>query len=112
MRWEKELPKFIRKLRNQHVHFEQNMRLLLEPITTDFELSEMLSEPNGHYWRDGGEVSHRLKERLEESFHAYQGTIGDIERIMKKIASKLDLDRATEVGIHPPRDNLKLKRRS
>lgn len=96
MRWEKELPKFIRKLRNQHVHFEQNMRLLLEPITTDLELAEMLSDPNGHYWKEG-DVSDRLRERLQESYHAYQGTMGDIDRIMKKIASKLDLDRAAEV---------------
>ncbi|KAF2738523.1 hypothetical protein EJ04DRAFT_585903 [Polyplosphaeria fusca] len=97
MRWEKELPKCIRKLRNQHVHFEQNMRLLLEPITTDYELAEMLSDPNGQYWKDG-EMSEKLRERLQESYHAYQGTIGDIERIMKKIASKLDLDRAAELS--------------
>jgi len=40
-----------------------------------------------------------MGQRLGDSYHAYQHTIGDIERITKKIASKLDLDRATEVWI-------------
>lgn len=39
----------------------------------------------------------KLQNRLQESYHAYQDTIADIERITKQIASKLDLDRAIEV---------------
>jgi len=97
MGWERELPQFIRKLRNQHVHFAQTTRLLLEPITTEFELAEMLSEPTGQLWKDD-EMSGKLRDKLQESYHAYQSTITDIERIMKKIASKLDLERAAEVG--------------
>jgi excinuclease UvrABC helicase subunit UvrB len=96
IRWERELPQFIRKLRNQHVHFAQTTRLLLEPITTEFELAEMLSEPSGKLWKDD-DMTGKLKDKLQESYHAYQSTITDIERIMKKIASKLDLERATEV---------------
>ncbi|KAF2115033.1 hypothetical protein BDV96DRAFT_91523 [Lophiotrema nucula] len=97
MRWERELPKFIRKLRNQHVHFAQTMRLLLEPITTDVELDEMLDNPSGRMWKDA-DMSRRLEDRLQESYHAYQSTILDIEKIMKKIALKLDLDRAKELS--------------
>ncbi|KAF2262113.1 hypothetical protein CC78DRAFT_546154 [Lojkania enalia] len=97
MRWERELPKYIRKLRNQHVHYEQTLRCLLEPITTEFELAEMLSEPNGQLWRNSG-VSDRLEDRLQEAYKAYQNTIVDIDRIMKKIAAKLDLERAAELS--------------
>jgi mevalonate kinase len=97
MRWERELPQFIRKLRNEHVHYAQTMRMLLEPITTDLELAEMLAEPGGQRWKEQEMVS-KLQERLQESYQAYQSTIADIERITKKIASKLDLDRAVEVG--------------
>ena len=97
LRWERELPQFIRKLRNQHVHFQQTMRLLLEPITTDDELAEMLTDPGGKHWKDG-KVASKLEDKLQESFQAYQSTIADIERIMKKIASKLDLERAAHVS--------------
>lgn len=98
MGWEKELPHFIRKLRNQHVHFQQTMRLLLEPITSEFELAEMLADPSGDYWKDE-KMAARLEEKLQESFHAYQGIIADIERIMKKIANKLDIERAADVSL-------------
>ncbi|KAF2651382.1 hypothetical protein K491DRAFT_682204 [Lophiostoma macrostomum CBS 122681] len=96
VRWERELPQLIRKLRNEHVHYAQTMRQLLEPITTDFELAEMLSEPGGQLWKDKAMVS-KLEGKLQESYFAYQSTVVDIERIMKKIASKLDLDRAAEL---------------
>lgn len=97
MRWDKELPQCIRKLRNQHVHYSQTIRILLEPITADVELAEMMTDPGSlQLWKDK-EMALKLQERLQESYHAYQGTIGDIERITKQIASKLDLDRANQV---------------
>lgn len=100
MRWERELPQYIRKLRNEHVHYAQTMRQLLEPITTDIELAELLAQPGGKHWKEEEMVT-KLRERLQESYHAYQSTITDVERITKKIASKLDLDRAAEVGAAP-----------
>ncbi|KAF9694879.1 hypothetical protein EKO04_007140 [Ascochyta lentis] len=97
MRWDKELPQCIRKLRNQHVHYSQTIRILLEPITADVELAEMMTDPgSSQLWKDEA-MALKLQERLQESYHAYQGTIGDIERITKQIASKLDLDRANEL---------------
>ncbi|KAF2638986.1 hypothetical protein P280DRAFT_403639 [Massarina eburnea CBS 473.64] len=96
MRWEKELPALIRKLRNQHVHYAQTIRILLEPITTEFQLADMLSG-SGQLWKDR-DMEVKLQGRLQDSYHAYQSTISDIERITKKIASKLDLERATELS--------------
>lgn len=97
VRWERELPQFIRKLRNQHVHYSQTIRILLEPITADVELAEMMTDPgSSQLWKDK-EMAMKLQDRLQESYQAYQSTIADIERITKKIASKLDLDRANEV---------------
>ncbi|KAF2676720.1 hypothetical protein K458DRAFT_396613 [Lentithecium fluviatile CBS 122367] len=97
VRWERDLPQLIRKLRNQHVHYAQTMRVLLEPITTEFELAEMLSDPAGaHLWKDKY-MAEKLRNKLEDSYDAYQDTIAEIERITKKIASKLDLDRAAEL---------------
>lgn len=43
------------------------------------------------------EMAMKLQDKLQESYHAYQTTIGDIERIATRIASKLDLERAKEV---------------
>lgn len=97
MRWDKELPQCIRKLRNQHVHYAQTMRILFEPITAEVELAEMMTDPgSSHLWKDK-EMAAKLQDRLQESYQAYQATIADIERIAKQIASKLDLDRANEV---------------
>jgi len=98
MRWERELPQFIRKLRNQHVHYAQSIRILLEPITSEVELSEMLADPGAskRLWQSQ-DMAHKLQERLQESYQAYQGTIADVERITKLIASKLDLDRAKDL---------------
>lgn len=98
MRWERELPQFIRKLRNQHVHYAQSIRILLEPITSEAELSEMLADPGSskQLWKSK-DMTEKLQDRLEESYQAYQSTITDIERITKLIASKLDLERAKDV---------------
>lgn len=74
------------------------MRILLEPITSEVEFAEMMASPGAaKLWKSTSMVE-KLQGRLQESYQAYQGTIGDIERITKKIASKLDLDRAKEVG--------------
>jgi predicted exporter len=97
VRWERELPQFIRKLRNQHVHYAQTIRILFEPITSEVELADMMANPGSAELWKGKAMAKRLQERLQESYQAYQGTIVDIERITKKIASKLDLDRAAEV---------------
>ncbi|EON62852.1 hypothetical protein W97_02077 [Coniosporium apollinis CBS 100218] len=99
--WERELPQFIRKLRNQHVHYEQTLKLLLAPITEDAELADMVANPGQGLWKDA-EIAIKLENRLNESYKAYIGTIADIEGIMKKIASKLDLGSGNSMT----RDNL------
>ncbi|KAH9860258.1 hypothetical protein IAQ61_012043 [Plenodomus lingam] len=98
MRWEQQLPQFIRKLRTQHVHYALSIRYLLEPITSEVELDEMLADPGSsqQLWKSK-EMALRLQDRLQESYQAYHNTITDIERITKLIASKLDLERATEL---------------
>lgn len=97
VRWERELPQFIRKLRNQHVHYAQTIRILFEPITSELELAEMMTDPGSQQLWKSKDMANKLQDKLQESYQAYQGTIVDIERITRKIASKLDLDRATEV---------------
>ncbi|KAF1915483.1 hypothetical protein BDU57DRAFT_451073 [Ampelomyces quisqualis] len=98
VRWERELPQFIRKLRNQHVHYAQTIRILFEPITSEVELAEMMANPGSTKLWKGTHMAEKLQERLQESYQAYQGTIVDIERITTKIASKLDLERAKELS--------------
>lgn len=106
MRWDKELPQCIRKLRNQHVHYAQTIRILLEPMSSAEELAEMMMHPGeSQLWKDK-DMASRLQNRLQVSYHAYQGTIADIERITKQIASKLDLDRANEVRRPEPTRNI------
>jgi hypothetical protein len=96
MRWERELPQYIRKLRNQHVHYAQTTRILFEPITSAAELEELMSAGSHDLWKSE-ELAAKLKDRLQESYQAYQATMSDIEGLVAKIASKMDLDRASEV---------------
>lgn len=42
----------------------------------------------------------KLQDKLQDSYQAYQNTIGDIERIATRIASKLDLERAKEMRLN------------
>ena len=98
IRWERELPAFIRKLRNQEVHYQQTLRLLLEPVTSPEDLAEMIRDPLSTCWKDEG-ITESLQDRLGDSFVAYQDIIRDVDRIMRAIASKLDLEKDTRVGI-------------
>ena len=94
--WERELPQFIRKLRNQEVHYQQTIKLLLEPVTSEEELAEMIGDPMSSAWKDEG-IAENLRDKLGESHQAYQDVINDVDRIMRAIASKLDLDRDARV---------------
>jgi len=58
-----QLPIHIRKLRNQHVHSEQTLRLLLVPVTEADEISEMIDHPNGELWKLP-DMQARLERRL------------------------------------------------
>jgi chaperonin cofactor prefoldin len=58
----------------------------------------MMSDPSSSKLWKGKEMAEKLRNRLQESYEAYQSTIASIERITKKIASKLDLDRAAELS--------------
>ena len=47
VRWDSQLPRLIRKIRNQHVHYEQTLMQLLGPLVAENQLAEMVARPNG-----------------------------------------------------------------
>jgi hypothetical protein len=91
-----QLPTHIRKLRNQHVHYEQTMRLLLSPIAEAEDIGDMISVPNGDCWRNS-DIQRRLEDRLQESYEAYVETINHMEDIMKQLAKDLKIDHSERV---------------
>lgn len=93
---EKELPIIIRKLRAQYDHYDQTIQLLFGSITSDVEFALMMTDPaaSQELWKSKEAA---LQDKLQNTYSSYQRTMADIERITKKIASKLDLDRAAEV---------------
>ncbi|KFY59947.1 hypothetical protein V496_05488 [Pseudogymnoascus sp. VKM F-4515 (FW-2607)] len=91
LEFDSELPNQIRKLRDQHINYNLTMKLLLSSIAESEEVDEMLSDPGGACWKDGG-MQKRLEERLDESYLAYLDTIKHIEEIMKTIAKDLKID--------------------
>ena len=54
VKFQGELDRAIRELRNQHTLFEQSIEMLLRPITTDRELSEMIDNTKSKLWHDSG----------------------------------------------------------
>lgn len=54
------LPIQIRRLRNQHVHYEQTLRILLAQIVDRNEVEEMIAAPNSDIWKTPD-----MQERLE-----------------------------------------------
>lgn len=90
------LPIQIRRLRNQHVHFEQTLRILLAQIVNADEVEDMIAAPNSDIWKTP-EMQERLEQLLQESYNAYQDTIIHIEEIMKKIAKDFKIDHSERV---------------
>ncbi|EXJ78184.1 hypothetical protein A1O3_09345 [Capronia epimyces CBS 606.96] len=80
VRFQGELDRAIRELRNQHTLFEQSIEVLLRPITTDQELS---------FGKDSA-IEDKLRRKLGNAYPSYMRTIDDIQSIMIGIAMKLD----------------------
>lgn len=95
------LPIQIRRLRNQHVHFEQTLRILLAQIVDANEVEDMVAAPNSDFWKTP-EMQERLELLLQESYNAYQDTISHMEEIMKKIAKDFKIDHSERVRKSSP----------
>jgi len=95
-KWDKELPKLIRKLGAQHDQFNQTIQILFGSITTDAEWLKMTADPRAslELWKSKETA---LQEKLQNTYKSYQNTMAEIERIMTKIANKLDLEKAAEL---------------
>ena len=95
-KWDKELPKLIRKLGAQHDQFNKTIQILFGSITTDAEWLKMTADPRAslELWKSKETA---LQEKLQNTYKSYQNTMAEIERIMTKIANKLDLEKAAEL---------------
>ncbi|KAL8855863.1 MAG: hypothetical protein Q9178_007483 [Gyalolechia marmorata] len=95
VRFHGELDRAIRELRNQHTLFEQCIELLLRPVTTDEELSEMIDNTKSNLWQDPA-IKQQLRRNLGKAYPSYMATIDDIQKVMIGIAMKLDNVRGVE----------------
>src|ERR1700743_3522710 len=89
VKFQGELDRAIRELRNQHTLFEQSIEVLLRPITTDQELSEMIDNTQSKLWQDVT-IEEELRSHLGKAYPSYMRTVNDIQKIMIGIATKLD----------------------
>jgi hypothetical protein len=93
--WRKELPVFVRALRTQRVHLEQNLKVLLSPIASQDEVAALMNNPIGEMWK--GDMAERLQERLGEAYHEYYSTVIDCEETLKTLVVGLDIDKSGNV---------------
>jgi len=89
------LDRAIRELWNQHTLFEQSIEMLLRPITTDQELSEMIDNTNSKLWQDLA-IEQSLRSHLGRAYSPYVMAVTHIQKIMIEIAMKLDNVRGVE----------------
>ena len=82
--------------RFQHTSYEQSIRLLLKPITSDHELHDMMNDSNNASWKSD-DIADALRERLGDVYQAYMRTIQQIEKITASLADKLDIEAADKV---------------
>ena len=97
MRRDHELLAFVRKLRAQYDHFNQTIQILFGSIASDTELATMMADPqlSKELWKS---KEMALRDKLQDAYTSYQTIMEEVEGITKKIAIRLNLDRATEVS--------------
>lgn len=74
----------------------QSIQLLLNPITSDHELHDMMDDSNNALWKSD-DIADALRERLGDAYPAYMRTIQQIENITTSLAHKLDIEAADKV---------------
>lgn len=82
--------------RFQHTSYVQSIQLLLNPITSDQELHDMMDDSNNALW-NSDDMADALRERLGDAYQAYMQTIKQIEKITTSLADKLDIEAADKV---------------
>ncbi|KAE8842169.1 hypothetical protein P3342_002888 [Pyrenophora teres f. teres] len=94
----KELLVFIRDLRAQYVHYDQNIQMLFGSITSEAEFAMMMADPglSQELWKSKEAA---LQDKLRISYKTYQDTMADIEKITKQIASRLEFGAPAETRI-------------
>lgn len=77
VKFQGELSRAIRELRNQHILFEQSIEVLLRPITTERELADMIDNTGSKLWKDA-DIQHELETTLGKAYPSYMRTVDDI----------------------------------
>lgn len=76
-------------LRSEHALFEQNVELLLGPITTARELTDMLDNTNSSFWSEP-RIILALQNHLGRAYPAYVRTVSEIRHSIESIAVGLE----------------------
>lgn len=105
-----ELSRATRELGNQHASFEQTIQILLQPITDEEELSDMIENTDSSYWSEPS-IDRALRKKLGKAYHSYLRKTQDIQSIMMELAEKLNIEGANRISqngleaiisAHPP----------
>jgi hypothetical protein len=84
--------KFAQGLKVQWDIFQENVRMLLDPmVTSTWELEELLSDPAGPKWQEPGLIC-KLEQRLPRSYDSYMCTIEAMKEALEKLKKKLGVD--------------------
>jgi hypothetical protein len=105
-----ELSHATRELLVYHTSFEQTIQLLLQPITNDEELNDMLENTDSPHWSDSA-IDDAIRSKLGKAYNSFFRKTEDTQTIIKVLAGKLNIDGADKItcdgleaiiSAHPP----------
>lgn len=93
VRFKGEFAAFMNALCRQKIFFRQNIESLLGPIVaSDFELAQLLDNPNAPEWKSE-ELDMKLRKRLpgKYEYECYTTTAEYILQLLRKLETKLNI---------------------
>jgi hypothetical protein len=96
IQWKGKLAQVLRDLWHQHTFYYMTLRLLLEGITTDEELDQMMTDPRCDLWKSG-KICANLRTKLGIAYLPYLSTIEDVEAILMTISKHVNLEKSSRV---------------
>ncbi|KAF4448553.1 hypothetical protein F53441_8030 [Fusarium austroafricanum] len=70
------------------------LRNILKDIASSFEIEEMIADPHHELWKSP-DLDQDLQRMLKFAYHPYVSTIKDMHSCMERLASHLNIERAS-----------------
>ncbi|KAG9556095.1 hypothetical protein KCU71_g11694, partial [Aureobasidium melanogenum] len=99
--YRQELTHYRTKLMTEYGLYNNALEELLVDVVTPLELRNMIDQGYGPLWKDAA-LEDKLRKRLGRTYHTYFLVMKQMQEVMARIASLLDIQRQGNVGRNTP----------